>query len=143
MSPSTHRLPPPPPNPSSTSCLIGSTTKARYAYVSQRGYYPDEPNKANQDAFNIVRDFLSDGSWFFGVFDGHGKEGDLCAQYAKRNLGNYIGRGCRGKTEKGEIERAMTTAHIKCNEDMHRDKVSEGKGAKEETRERNERELSY
>ncbi|GMI11747.1 hypothetical protein TrRE_jg13440, partial [Triparma retinervis] len=79
----------------STNCLIGSSISCRYAYVSQRGYYPDEPNKANQDAFNIVRDYLSDGSWFFGVFDGHGKEGDLCAQFAKRNLANTMGRACK------------------------------------------------
>jgi len=114
--------------PNSTSCLIGAGIKCRYAYVSQRGYYPDEPNKANQDAFNIVRDFLSDGSWFFGVFDGHGKEGDLCAQYAKRNLANSMGRAARnvlsegaGPNSRKNLESAMISAHISCNSGMHSD----------------------
>lgn len=102
---------------SSTNCLIGSSISCRYAYVSQRGYYPDEPNKANQDAFNIVRDYLSDGSWFFGVFDGHGKEGDLCAQFAKRNLANVMGRACKvrrrgvgGSDRFTHLSRTFTTA---------------------------------
>ena len=34
--------------PSSMVSVIGDRTRARYAYVSQRGYYPDDLNKANQ-----------------------------------------------------------------------------------------------
>ena len=34
--------------------------KLRYAWVSQRGFYPDEPDKANQDAHVEVENFCSE-----------------------------------------------------------------------------------
>jgi hypothetical protein len=33
----------------------------RYAYVSQRGYYPDSPDKPNQDAFCVHTNLAGDG----------------------------------------------------------------------------------
>ncbi|KAJ9512342.1 hypothetical protein QJQ45_012886 [Haematococcus lacustris] len=43
----------------------------RYAFVSQRGYYPDTPSKANQDSLCIHTHFGGDPEQvFFGVFDG-------------------------------------------------------------------------
>ncbi len=48
-----------------------SVLKLDYAWVSQRGYYPEDLDKANQDAFLIQPNFSSDGSSsFFGVYDG-------------------------------------------------------------------------
>lgn len=56
----------------------------RYAYVSQRGYYPDSPDKANQDSFCVHTYFNGDPEQhFFGVFDGHGEFGTQCSQFAK------------------------------------------------------------
>jgi hypothetical protein len=45
------------------------------------------PNKENQDAYAILPKLenVKDGA-FFGVFDGHGKEGHLCARYAKSKV---------------------------------------------------------
>ena len=61
--------------------------KLRYAWVSQRGFYPDEPNKANQDSHVEVENFCAaegiEDMHLFGVFDGHGKTGDACAQWAR------------------------------------------------------------
>ena len=52
----------------------------RYAYLSQRGYYPEDLYKANQDAFKVIPAFNGDTSTFFmGVFDGHGSDGDAIA----------------------------------------------------------------
>ena len=79
--------------------------KLRYAWVSQRGYYPEDLDKANQDQHaefdNFGMSSKSD-SWknhkeadkdagiedchFFGVFDGHGKTGDKCAIFARDHL---------------------------------------------------------
>lgn len=43
----------------------------RYAALSQRGYYPDSPDKANQDAYTIRAPYGgSADDHFFGVFDG-------------------------------------------------------------------------
>lgn len=56
----------------------------RYAFVSQRGYYPDSPDKANQDSLCIHTHFGGDPEQvFFGVFDGHGEYGTQCSQFAK------------------------------------------------------------
>ncbi|CAN0362044.1 unnamed protein product, partial [Ectocarpus sp. 13 AM-2016] len=64
----------------------GSFT-VRYAFASQRGYYPDEPNKANQDSFIVVPNFCRDPeSLFCGVFDGHGGTGDLCSNFVAQKL---------------------------------------------------------
>jgi len=65
--------------------------KIRYAWVSQRGYYPEDLDKANQDQHVEVENFgqaslgLED-CHFFGVFDGHGKTGDLCAIFARDHM---------------------------------------------------------
>ena len=64
----------------------------QYAYWSQRGYYPDEPNKPNQDAFfvpspeasNSKNATSTDALW--GVLDGHGPYGHDCSAYAKQHL---------------------------------------------------------
>lgn len=56
----------------------------RYAFVSQRGYYPDAPHKANQDSFCVHTYFGGDAEQcLFGVFDGHGEYGTQCSQFAK------------------------------------------------------------
>jgi len=55
-----------------------------FSYVSQTGYYPDALGKANQDAF-IVHQIESD-LVLFGVFDGHGKVGDLCSQFVRDEI---------------------------------------------------------
>lgn len=55
-----------------------------YAYVSQRGYYPETPNKANQDTFCVLTEFMGNpNSHLFGVFDGHGTQGTQCSIYAR------------------------------------------------------------
>ena len=64
--------------------------KLRYAWVSQRGYYPEDLDKANQDAHAEFEDFgkakgIEDAA-FFAVFDGHGKTGDHCAIYARDHI---------------------------------------------------------
>lgn len=55
----------------------------RYVYVSQRGFYPSDPHKANQDSYVICESLLGDHSCnMFGIFDGHGTYGDLCSFFA-------------------------------------------------------------
>ena len=68
----------------------------------------------------MSRDFLEEGTWFFGVFDGHGKEGHLAAQYVKNNLPSAIGWACRGKTDKASFEKACVDAHVTTNENLHK-----------------------
>ena len=64
--------------------LENANFRVAYAFVSQRGYYPESENKANQDAVCAHRSFDGDPEQlFFGVFDGHGEAGTACAQFAK------------------------------------------------------------
>lgn len=74
----------------------GKTIRVRYASSTQRGYYPDEPSKNNQDAISITKKFAGeDGDLFFGVYDGHGSDGDDCAQYARDHLPKLMSKYIR------------------------------------------------
>jgi hypothetical protein len=74
--------------------LICGGLRLRYAYFSQKGYYPDDPHKANQDAYSVVERFgaRESNDAFFGVYDGHGRDGDLCAQFARDNMPKCLAR---------------------------------------------------
>jgi hypothetical protein len=71
-----------------TVFLPESRYTIKYAYVSQRGYYPDSPDKMNQDAF-CVHTYFGGGpeQHLFGVFDGHGEFGTPAAQFAREKVG--------------------------------------------------------
>jgi hypothetical protein len=44
-----------------------------FAALSQRGYYPEDLTKKNQDAYSVIANFCEEeNDLFFGVFDGHG-----------------------------------------------------------------------
>ena len=69
----------------------------KFVYVSQRGFYPSDPGKANQDSYVICESFLGDHNCnLFGIFDGHGTYGDLCAYHAAdevpKNLAKQINK---------------------------------------------------
>ena len=56
----------------------------RYSCLSQRGYYPESPKKANQDSFKIIPNFDDCADQiYFGVYDGHGTDGDKCSRYVR------------------------------------------------------------
>ena len=59
----------------------------RYAYVTQRGFYPDARQKPNQDAVYAQHNF-ADGleSLLFAVYDGHGTHGTMCAQFSREKV---------------------------------------------------------
>ena len=64
------------------------------AWVSRRGYYPENPDKDNQDSYSFqsrlgVRPPGRSQS-FFAVYDGHGKDGHHVAQHCRDNLPDMI-----------------------------------------------------
>ncbi|XP_044464184.1 protein phosphatase 2C and cyclic nucleotide-binding/kinase domain-containing protein-like [Mangifera indica] len=76
-----------PPDGSRTVKVPSCNYELRYSYLSQRGYYPDALDKANQDSFCIHTPFgTGPDDNFFGVFDGHGEHGAQCSQFVKRKL---------------------------------------------------------
>lgn len=61
----------------------GRRVQVRYSYLSQRGYYPDQPNKVNQDAVHVQEAVRGDPcQHLFAVLDGHGEFGAECATFA-------------------------------------------------------------
>lgn len=100
--------------------------KIRYAWVSQCGYYPEDPNKANQDAHVELENFASSEGLkdmtLFGVFDGHGKTGDTCAHFARDLLPTTLARELGNMAEKGallDIASAYRTAFVEVNSKLH------------------------
>ncbi|KAL3806278.1 hypothetical protein ACHAXA_001932 [Cyclostephanos tholiformis] len=110
----------------------------RYAWLSQRGYYPDQLNKANQDDCIVLHNFADrETDAFMGVFDGHGNYGDKCAQYVTKNLPRLMANaitearaglgsssssemeGGGGELTKESTHDAICKAHIECNNEMH------------------------
>ncbi|KAG7352827.1 mechanosensitive ion channel [Nitzschia inconspicua] len=132
--------------------IICGGLRLRYAFFSQKGYYPDDPHKPNQDAYSITERFGPVGSndSFFAVYDGHGRDGDLCAQFARDKLPGILAKNINqikeqeAKKHRAELEKivrpdrptdplshvelsreqmqdAALRAHVECNIAMHRD----------------------
>mmetsp|Transcript_42698 Transcript_42698/g.101361 ORF Transcript_42698/g.101361 Transcript_42698/m.101361 type:complete len:1069 (-) Transcript_42698:82-3288(-) len=80
-------------NGTQTVYLASCGCTLRYAYVTQRGYYPEAPDKQNQDSFCVLTNFGGDlEQMFFGVFDGHGENGTPCSQFTRQKLPeNFVG----------------------------------------------------
>ena len=59
----------------------------RYAALSQRGYYPHDLYKANQDCY-ILAPYLGDaaGVCLLGVFDGHGPDGHEASRFVRDGI---------------------------------------------------------
>ncbi|KAJ8614517.1 hypothetical protein CTAYLR_000793 [Chrysophaeum taylorii] len=87
--------------------------RLRWAAVSQRGYYPSQADKANQDAFAVHVDLLGPGKHWFSVYDGHGPVGEKCSQFARENVSKqFVAAMKSGKS----VREALSHAHLKTNE---------------------------
>lgn len=113
--------------------------KARYAFVTQRGFYPDDIDKSNQDALSVKHQFadIADDAWF-SVLDGHGRHGDRCAQFIAKKLPEVLSKmiklekvRTRRVTQqksiedvvlsKDQIHEACVKAHNHSNDSLHRE----------------------
>eukprot|EP00968_Pinguiococcus_pyrenoidosus_P010566 scaffold840_cov265-Pinguiococcus_pyrenoidosus.AAC.10 len=110
----------------------GTELLADYAYLSQRGYYPNELRKPNQDALAIESPFMEDENLhFFGVFDGHGLHGDACSRFVKTRLPEILeGRLRRERTavlamSPEHFEKVLSTAFAETNTALHRSAVDD------------------
>ncbi|PON62263.1 cGMP-dependent kinase [Parasponia andersonii] len=108
-----------PPDGSRTVKVPSGNYELRYSYLSQRGYYPDALDKANQDSFCIHTPFgTNPDDHFFGVFDGHGEFGAQCSQFVKRKLCENLLRNSRLQFDAVEACRA---AFLTTNSQLHAD----------------------
>jgi len=97
------------------------TYSLKYSWQSQRGYYPESPKKANQDACLIVKNFAKNQNiGYFGVYDGHGHYGDKCSGYVRSKISTLLMNSIQ-KTPINDpsFDSKFGAAHEQCNEKMH------------------------
>jgi len=95
----------------------------RFSFLSQRGFYPDALNKANQDCFCIHTPFgASLNDHFFGVFDGHGEFGAECSQFVKKKLCENLLRNRQFHTNPIE---ACSAAFLMTNSQLHLENIDD------------------
>lgn len=108
-----------PPEGSRTVKVPSAKYELRYSFLSQRGYYPDALDKANQDSFCIHTPFgTSQDDHFFGVFDGHGEFGAQCSQFVKRKLCENLLRN--NKFHEDAVD-ACHSSYLTTNSQLHAD----------------------
>ena len=88
--------------------IVCGGLRLRYAFLSQKGYYPDDPHKPNQDAYSITERFgtRESNDAFFAVYDGHGRDGDLCAQFGRDKMPGYLAKHLnKAKEKEGKLHK--------------------------------------
>ncbi|XP_042461506.1 protein phosphatase 2C and cyclic nucleotide-binding/kinase domain-containing protein-like isoform X1 [Zingiber officinale] len=112
-----------PPEGSRKVRVPGGNFELRYSYLSQRGYYPEALDKANQDSFCIHTPFGTNlDDHFFGVFDGHGENGAQCSQFVKRKLCENLLRSNKFQTD---AFKAIHAAFLATNSQLHADSLDD------------------
>ncbi|XP_075517627.1 protein phosphatase 2C and cyclic nucleotide-binding/kinase domain-containing protein isoform X1 [Primulina tabacum] len=112
-----------PPDGSRTVKVPSCDYELRCSFLSQRGYYPDALDKANQDSFCIHTPFgTSPDDHFFGVFDGHGEFGAQCSQFVKQKLCENLLRNSRFHMDAVE---ACHAAFLTTNSQLHADMIDD------------------
>eukprot|EP00587_Corethron_hystrix_P002870 CAMPEP_0113315184 /NCGR_PEP_ID=MMETSP0010_2-20120614/10952_1 /TAXON_ID=216773 ORGANISM="Corethron hystrix, Strain 308" /NCGR_SAMPLE_ID=MMETSP0010_2 /ASSEMBLY_ACC=CAM_ASM_000155 /LENGTH=729 /DNA_ID=CAMNT_0000171631 /DNA_START=54 /DNA_END=2243 /DNA_ORIENTATION=+ /assembly_acc=CAM_ASM_000155 len=100
--------------------------KLKVAALCQRGYYPTEKNKANQDSILLKKGTgKNQNNYVFAVFDGHGPCGDKVSQYAKNELFQKVENKHLNSPEK--VKKALVDAHIEINNNLSRHKFIDDK----------------
>ncbi|GMH29278.1 hypothetical protein Nepgr_031121 [Nepenthes gracilis] len=88
-----------------------------YSVLTQKGYYPDSPDKDNQDSYCIKMQLQSNpNAHFFGVFDGHGQFGTQCSKFVKDRL---VERLSNDPTLLEDPVKAYHNAFLATNDDLH------------------------
>lgn len=94
-----------------------------YSVITQRGYYPDSPDKENQDSFCIRTQLQGNPNvHFFGVFDGHGQYGTECSNFVKDRLVEKLANDLALMDDPVE---AYKSACLSTNEELHRSDIDD------------------
>lgn len=105
-----------------------------FAASSQRGYYPSDRDKANQDAYINGLSFESSlfgKGMIFGVFDGHGDKGDKCAIEACAVVKDFCleqMKGYDGKDKLLFVQDLLKTSYSAANAAMEKDQMGDSSG---------------
>lgn len=94
-----------------------------YSVLSQRGYYPDSPDKENQDTYCIKTELQGNPNvHFFGVFDGHGVFGTQCSNFVKERVVEMLSED---PTLVDDPEKAYKSAFLRVNEELHDSEIDD------------------
>ncbi|KAL3927195.1 MAG: hypothetical protein SGBAC_013180 [Bacillariaceae sp.] len=79
-------------------------TQIQYAYLTQRGYYPDNIGQPNQDDYSITLKLGGEANdAMFAVYDGHGSNGHDCAAFCKKDIPRSVAKYIRQKRSSRHI----------------------------------------
>ncbi|KAK7245750.1 hypothetical protein RIF29_40599 [Crotalaria pallida] len=94
-----------------------------YSVLTQRGYYPDSPDKENQDSYCIRTQIQGNPNvHFFGVYDGHGQFGSECSNFVKDRLVETLSH------DPALLEdpvKAYTSAFLTTNYELHNSEIDD------------------
>jgi serine/threonine protein phosphatase PrpC len=98
--------------------VLAGSFDLHYSVLTQRGYYPEALEKANQDSFCVRSEFGGDPSThFFGVFDGHGEFGAHCSQFVKKHLCENL---LKDPHYPNDVVQAYHSSFLATNAQLHR-----------------------
>ncbi|XP_022138219.1 probable protein phosphatase 2C 35 isoform X2 [Momordica charantia] len=94
-----------------------------YSLLTQRGYYPDSPDKENQDSLCVSTQIRGNPNiHFFGVFDGHGQFGSQCSNFVKSRVVEIL---CNDPTLLEDPVKAYNSAFLTTNDDLHNSEIDD------------------
>ena len=91
----------------------------RYGVLSQRGYYPEDLLKVNQDKYIVQTDVGAKMDMILGVFDGRGPEGDMCAGFVRKHMVNELKAQATTGTYANDFSKAYTETFRMINRYLH------------------------
>ncbi|XP_028781667.1 probable protein phosphatase 2C 35 isoform X2 [Neltuma alba] len=94
-----------------------------YSFLTQQGYYPDSPDKENQDTFCIRTQIQGNPNvHFFGVYDGHGQCGSQCSNFVRDRLIETLSNDPALLEDPGK---AYTSAFLATNYQLHNSDIDD------------------
>ncbi|CAA2991528.1 probable phosphatase 2C 35 [Olea europaea subsp. europaea] len=91
--------------------------RLEYSMLTHRGYYPETPEKDNQDSYCIRTKIQGNpDAHFFGVFDGHGQFGSQCSNFVKDRLVEILSNDA---TLFDDPVKAYKAAFLSTNDELH------------------------
>ncbi|KAL8161919.1 hypothetical protein V2J09_013408 [Rumex salicifolius] len=97
--------------------------RLEYSVLTQRGFYPESPDKDNQDSYCIHTKLNGNPNiHFFGVFDGHGLFGTQCSNFVKERL---VGHLSSDPVLESDPVKAYNNAFVATNEELHSSEIDD------------------
>ncbi|KAL5701601.1 hypothetical protein ACHQM5_026921 [Ranunculus cassubicifolius] len=94
-----------------------------YTSLTKRGYYPETPDKENQDCFCIITQLQGNPNLhLFGVFDGHGQFGTECSNFVKDRLVEIL---TNDPTLSKDPVEAYNSAFSTVNSELHESEIDD------------------